>query len=52
MTTKVGQEARAYLAERGMTDQLLEEFNIGLAPKQAVFSTVKSVQRTNMTKSR
>ncbi|MGT2737683.1 DNA primase [Streptococcus orisratti] len=37
MTTKVGQEARAYLAERGMTDQLLEEFNIGLAPDEADF---------------
>lgn len=37
MTTTIGQQARAYLAERGLTDDLLEVFNIGLAPDEADF---------------
>ncbi|KHD45440.1 DNA primase [Streptococcus hongkongensis] len=37
MTTTVGQEARQYLYQRGMTDELLEHFNIGLAPDESNF---------------
>ncbi|MGT2934877.1 DNA primase [Streptococcus castoreus] len=35
MTTKIGQEARHYLYERGLDDQLIEHFNIGLAPNES-----------------
>ncbi|RFE01936.1 DNA primase [Streptococcus parauberis] len=35
MTTTVGQNARNYLYNRGMTDELLEHFNIGLAPDES-----------------
>lgn len=35
MTTTVGQKARNYLYNRGMTDELLEHFNIGLAPDES-----------------
>ncbi|MBM7637073.1 DNA primase [Streptococcus saliviloxodontae] len=31
-TTKVGEEARQYLYRRGLTDELIEAFDIGLAP--------------------
>ena len=34
MTTKIGEAARAYLYERGMTDDLLKTFQIGLAPDE------------------
>lgn len=34
MTTKVGQKAKEYLYSRGFTDDLLEYFNIGLAPEE------------------
>ncbi|MGT2728578.1 DNA primase [Streptococcus phocae subsp. salmonis] len=34
MTTKIGQQAKEYLYQRGLTDQLLEHFNIGLAPDE------------------
>ena len=30
-TTKEGQEAKAYLAQRGLTDDLIDYFNIGLS---------------------
>lgn len=35
MTTTVGQKARNYLYNRGITDELLEHFNIGLAPDES-----------------
>lgn len=35
MTTTVGQKARNYLYNRGMTDELLDHFNIGLAPDES-----------------
>lgn len=34
MTTKLGGEARAYLYQRGMTDEEIRHFQIGLAPHQ------------------
>ena len=34
MTTKIGEAARTYLYERGMTDDLLKTFQIGLAPDE------------------
>ena len=34
MTTKIGEAARAYLYERGMTDELLKTFQIGLSPDE------------------
>ena len=35
MTTTIGQEARKYLYQRGLDDQLIEHFNIGLAPDES-----------------
>ena len=32
MTTKIGEEARAYLYNRGLTDEVIKHFQIGLAP--------------------
>ena len=34
MTTKMGEEARAYLYKRGLTDDVLRHFQIGLAPAE------------------
>lgn len=34
MTTKMGEEARAYLYQRGLTDEILKHFQLGLAPAQ------------------
>ncbi|WP_231082702.1 DNA primase, partial [Streptococcus oralis] len=34
MTTKMGEEARAYLYKRGLTDEVLKHFQIGLAPAE------------------
>ena len=36
-TTKEGQEAKAYLAQRGLTDDLIDYFNIGLSPHEPDF---------------
>lgn len=36
-TTKEGQEAKAYLAQRGLTDDLIDYFNIGLSPNELDF---------------
>ncbi len=36
-TTKEGQEAKAYLAQRGLTDELIDYFNIGLSPNEPDF---------------
>lgn len=36
-TTKEGQEAKAYLAQRGLTDELIDYFNIGLSPHEPDF---------------
>ncbi len=35
MTTKIGQEAKSYLYSRGLNDQLIEHFKIGLAPSES-----------------
>ena len=32
--TEYGKEAREYLLKRGLTDEVIKDFNIGLAPKQ------------------
>lgn len=34
MTTKMGEEARAYLHDRGLTDEVITYFQIGLAPSE------------------
>lgn len=34
MTTKMGEEARAYLHHRGLTDEVIKHFQIGLAPQE------------------
>ena len=36
-TTKEGQEAKRYLAQRGLTDELIDYFNIGLSPNEPDF---------------
>lgn len=33
MTTKMGEEARSYLHQRGLTDEVIKSFQIGLAPE-------------------
>ena len=46
MTTKIGEAARAYLYERGMTDDLLKTFQIGLAPDEpSVFQGVFGLRK-------
>ncbi|WP_313905176.1 DNA primase [Streptococcus constellatus] len=35
MTTKIGEEARSYLYERGLTDEVIKHFQIGLAPNES-----------------
>ena len=37
MTTKMGEEARAYLYKRGLTDEVLKHFQIGLAPSERTY---------------
>lgn len=37
LTTKEGQRARDYLLERGLTDDLIEHFDIGLSPDENDF---------------
>ncbi|KXT77086.1 DNA primase [Streptococcus sp. DD10] len=34
MTTKMGEEARAYLYQRGLTDEIIQHFQLGLAPEK------------------
>ena len=34
MTTTMGEEARNYLYQRGLTDEVLKHFRIGLAPPE------------------
>ncbi|MBO4112892.1 DNA primase [Streptococcus suis] len=34
MTTKMGEEARAYLHQRGLTDDVIKKFQLGLAPAE------------------
>ena len=34
MTTKMGEEARAYLYQRGLTDEIIKHFQLGLAPAE------------------
>ncbi|WP_317629570.1 DNA primase [Streptococcus sp. CSL10205-OR2] len=44
MTTTVGQKAKEYLYERGLTDELITYFNIGLAPDETnyLFQSISS----------
>ncbi|MFU2164202.1 DNA primase [Streptococcus pluranimalium] len=35
MTTKQGEAARQYLYDRGLTDELIKHFNIGLSPEES-----------------
>ncbi len=43
--TETGKRALEYLKNRGITDELIEEFNIGLAPNQdnALYQTLKNL---------
>ncbi|MET3559235.1 DNA primase [Streptococcus rupicaprae] len=34
MTTKLGEKARSYLYERGLTDEVISHFQLGLSPKE------------------
>ncbi len=34
MTTKMGEQARAYLHQRGLTDEVIKHFQLGLAPSE------------------
>lgn len=34
MTTKIGERARAYLYERGLSDEVIKHFRLGLSPKE------------------
>ncbi|MGT2757494.1 DNA primase [Streptococcus ovuberis] len=34
MTTKLGEKARAYLYQRGVTDEVISHFRLGLSPKE------------------
>ena len=36
MSTELGERARKYLEERGITDDVIKRFNIGLAPKKMI----------------
>lgn len=35
MTTKIGEKARSYLYERGLTDEVIKHFQIGLSPNES-----------------
>ena len=48
MTTKIGEAARAYLYERGMTDELLKTFKLAYPLTNQIIST--SQFQKNMTK--
>ena len=37
MSTELGERARKYLEERGITDDVIKRFNIGLAPEENDF---------------
>ena len=43
MTTKMGEEARHYLYERGLTDEVIRHFQLGLAPSRRKLSLSKSL---------
>ena len=38
MTTKMGEEARNYLHERGLTDEVIRHFQLGLAQQKGIIS--------------
>ncbi|PMR93095.1 DNA primase [Streptococcus intermedius] len=44
MTTKIGEKARSYLYERGLTDEVIKHFQIGLSPNESNY-LYKSVSR-------
>lgn len=46
-TTKEGQEAKAYLLQRGVTDDLIDYFNIGLSPNEPDFLYQSLAKRYN-----
>lgn len=37
MTTKVGERARQYLYQRGLTDEIIKHFGLGLSPKDGAY---------------
>ncbi len=48
MTTKMGEEARAYLHQRGLTDDVIKTFQLGLAPAEQ--NILYQNYQVNMTK--
>lgn len=45
MTTKMGEEARSYLYQRGLTDDIIKHFQIGLAPNEGTFLYQSMVEK-------
>ena len=45
MTTKMGEEARSYLYQRGLTDDIIKHFQIGLAPSEGTFLYQSMVEK-------
>ena len=45
MTTKMGEEARAYLYKRGLTDEIIKHFQIGLAPSEGNYLYQSMVEK-------
>ena len=45
MTTKMGEEARTYLYKRGLTDEIVKHFQIGLAPSEGNYLYQSMVEK-------
>ena len=45
MTTKMGEEARTYLYKRGLTDEIIKHFQIGLAPSEGNYLYQSMVEK-------
>ena len=45
MTTKMGEKARAYLYKRGLTDEIIKHFQIGLAPSEGNYLYQSMVEK-------
>ena len=50
MTTKMGEEARNYLHERGLTDEVIPTFSIGLSPQQKGIISIEISLRSSLRK--
>ena len=45
MTTKMGEKARSYLYKRGLTDEIIKHFQIGLAPSEGNYLYQSMVEK-------